>query len=59
VDSSSIDLKGRNSTFNFLIEMESINITLKSNVAAADPAASRRGMFPPPHKAGSSKLIHS
>jgi hypothetical protein len=31
----------------------------KSNVAAADPAASRRGMFPPPHKAGSSKLIRS
>jgi len=24
---------------------------------AADPAASWRGMFPPPHKAGSSKLI--
>jgi hypothetical protein len=28
------------------------------NVAAADPAASRRGMFQPPHKAGSSKLIN-
>jgi hypothetical protein len=27
------------------------------NVAAADPAASWRGMFPPPHKAGSSKQI--